>query len=285
VIWRNVPLLPALLLLGLVASLVIAWLVDWFLERRVGRAPAAPPATKGVQVTTIAVVNNTTTLSDADVQLACQALQLQITDDFAPLWGRDATVVAVPRGGPDSVGAWVIYLQDDISVQGALGYHDVTSDEVPLAYVGVNTCKTNGVDWRTCLGHEALEMLGDPWIVLAAQVDSATVYAYEACDAVEQSQYTKMVGTTSVPVTNFVTPEWFNEKPTPGAKYDFLGKLSGPRVLLPGGSYIGVGVAGSGGISWSQKNADGSVTAGLDPDDARRNVPQMCNRPQVRAAR
>jgi len=48
----------------------------------------------------IAVINATSdvVLSDAEAAPAVNALQEQVTSDFAPVWGTDADLTFVPRG-------------------------------------------------------------------------------------------------------------------------------------------------------------------------------------------
>jgi hypothetical protein len=89
----------------------------------------------------------------------------------------------------------------------------------------------SGSDWRTCLGHEALEELADP---LCNRLDPVfNRYLVESADPVEENGYT----IDGIPVTNFVTPSYFGFDT--GTRYDFnrqlTGNVSSPNGLLPGG--------------------------------------------------
>src|SRR2546425_8159515 len=81
---------------------------------------------------TIAVVNESTVLSDSQVRAALPAFQAQVHDDFAPAWGIDADLVFVPRGRYAPAGSWWLVILDNSDQADALGYHDVTSSGTPL---------------------------------------------------------------------------------------------------------------------------------------------------------
>src|SRR5262249_22512484 len=75
----------------------------------------------------IAVINESTVVSDADVKAAVAALQKQVSRDFAPAWGIDASLTFVPFGGNPSPDAWWLVILDNSDQAGALGYHDLTT--------------------------------------------------------------------------------------------------------------------------------------------------------------
>ena len=189
---------------------------------------------------TVAIVNLSSSVANADVEAALPDLQAQVGEDFAPLWGGPDALLAFRAPGP---GEWVLNVEDDSTVQGALGFHELAND-VPTAHVFARTAQQNGVDWRVTASHELLEMLADPRTNMAVVIDTSSnqdgtqgqLFMAEACDAVEQSSYQK----GSTPVSNFVTPAWFDPSAPAGGRFDFLNQLSAPLTLLPGGSYIGV---------------------------------------------
>ena len=76
----------------------------------------------------IAVINASTVLTDAQVQPAVSALQIQVHRDFAPVWGVDADLTFVPSGSQPAPGMWWLSILDTSDQAGALGYHDVTGD-------------------------------------------------------------------------------------------------------------------------------------------------------------
>src|SRR5260221_12102218 len=95
----------------------------------------------------IAVINASTVLTDDQVKAAVPALQMQVQRDFAPAWGTDADLTFVPKGTQPGPGAWWLVILDNSDVAGALGYHDVTSEGLPLGKVFAATDKQYGLNW------------------------------------------------------------------------------------------------------------------------------------------
>jgi hypothetical protein len=223
--------------------------------------PAPIPVVPAATVTpivkpTIAIINETTVLTDAEAAKAVPSFQKQVSGDFAPLWGRDANLVFVPRGGKVPPGAWQQALLDNADQAGALGYHDKTADGHPLGKIFVKTTQTYGGNWTVTASHELLEMLGDPDIVrcvfLQTAEEAGTLYAYEACDAVEDDSLGYTID--GIVVSDFVTQEWFD----PGhynTVFSFKRNVKSPLVLADGG-YIGYFKVGRG-SGWQQLTARG----------------------------
>jgi hypothetical protein len=140
----------------------------------------------------IAILNPSTVVKDADVQSALPAFQSQVSDDFAPVWGIDADLRLVPQGGKPNSGEWWIAILDDSDQAGALGYHDLTTDGLPLGKVFAKTDLTYGENWTVTTSHELLEMLADPNINLTVFDESQSggrLYAYEVCDPCEADAF------------------------------------------------------------------------------------------------
>jgi hypothetical protein len=180
---------------------------------------------------TLAIVNFTTTLQDNDVLEAIHAVNRQITENFIPIWGYGRTLEPlVPNfdpADPDQLAQErvpadsVIYLVDESSVPGALGFHDLNARDLPFGFVFV----LDPDDWTTTLSHEVLELVLDPTAnVLVPGPDprnpqNTVLHAYEACDAVERLSYS--IG--SIDVSDFVTPSYFTLGEAADSKNDFLG--------------------------------------------------------------
>jgi hypothetical protein len=156
----------------------------------------------------IAVLNRSTVLTDDQLQPVMAALQTQVRRDWAPVWGSDADLSFVPAGAQPAAGSWWLVILDDSNQAGALGYHDLTTEGLPLGKVFAHSDLTAGLQWSVTASHELLEMLGDPDINLTAFVQpdasSGTLYAYEVCDACEADQYGYAID--SVTVSDFVYP-------------------------------------------------------------------------------
>lgn len=204
---------------------------------------------------TIAILNESTVLSDAQVQPVVAALQKQVTNDFCPAWGlTPPTLHFVPKAQIAPLGAWQLVVLNSSDQAGALGYHDVTPEDLPLGKVFAGDDLKDGVSWSVTMSHELLEMLGDPLIDLAAVVQTAQksgrIYAYEACDACEDDSLGYLID--GIKVSDFVLPSWF--VPGSPAPYDHMKKIAKPLQILPGG-YIGY-LTFTSKKGWTQITAD-----------------------------
>ena len=192
----------------------------------------------------ISVVNHSTLFPAADLAPLVAALQIQVSRDFYPVWGVDAHLDAVPPGANPPPGYWVLGIFDDADQAGALGYHDVTPDGLPIGKVFVRLTLAQGSAVSSTASHELCEMLVDPDVNLCAEVDNARgvpirFYAYEVCDAPEADAYNYMIAINGVniAVSDFVYPSWFESFRTIGP-FDFGNHITRPFQILPGG-YIG----------------------------------------------
>jgi hypothetical protein len=236
-------------------------LMKWFLDLFRKAPTPAPVSTPVVPIDVsakpikIAVINQCSVLGDADVQPVVQALQTQVSRDFAPIYGIDAQLIFVPKGHAAPSGTWQLVLLDNSDQAGALGYHDLTNEGLPIGKVFAKTDIQYGANWTITTSHELLELLADPWINLTVFDQTSNtagkLYAYEVCDAPEADQYAYLIG--NVHVSDFVYPAWFG---VPGShtKFDHMGKITRPLQLLHGG-YIGVFDVTKGG-GWTQITAE-----------------------------
>ena len=200
----------------------------------------------------VSVINKSTAVSDADLQSKLPAFQKQVTRDFAPAWGIDATLKFVAKGAKPPAGSWWLVVFDDSDQAGALGYHDVTQDGLPLGKVFAGSDIKLGYNWTVTFTHELLEMLADPEINLTVfrqpNADSGVLYAYEVCDACEADEFGYPID--GVTVSDFVYPAWFEENRKPGTQFDQQKQITQAFQLLKGG-YIGIFDVNSG-TGWHQ---------------------------------
>ena len=204
----------------------------------------------------VSIVNESTVVSDADVRAAVPDLQTQVHRDFYPAWGIDADLAVVAKDAPIPPGSWVLAILDNSDQAGALGYHDLTAEGLPVGKVFAASDVQAGLSWTVTVSHELLEMLADPDINLTAFVENdaggGRLYAYEVCDACEDDSCGYKIGSTIV--SDFVFPAWFESFRQPGSTaFDFRGLISSPFELLAGG-YIGYFDVGSG-SGWQQLQA------------------------------
>jgi hypothetical protein len=205
----------------------------------------------------VAVINASTVLTDAQVQAVVPALQTQVHSHFAPAWGIDADLTFVPKTTKPAPGTWWLVILDNSDQAGALGYHDVTTEGLPLGKVFAGTDLQYGAQWTITASHELLEMLADPEIDLTVFVQpnarTGTLYAYEVCDACEADTLGYKIN--NVAVSDFVFPAWFESFRKPGStQFDHGKHITKPFELLPGG-YIGVFDVRSG-TGWHQLTAE-----------------------------
>ena len=179
----------------------------------------------------IAVVNFSGNLADQTVQDALRAVNRQIFEDFVPVWGNGRVMrlhaSAFDPAHPDTLAEdpvradSVIYLVDQATLPGALGYHDMNTRGVPVGFVFV----VDLAEWTVTLSHEALELIVDPTVNILVpgphphDAANTVLHAYEVCDAVERTSYE----IDGVRVSNFVTPHYFTVDDEPGQRNDFLG--------------------------------------------------------------
>jgi hypothetical protein len=206
--------------------------------------------------TKIAVFTVSTVVDDAQLQPVVAALQKQVSDDFAPAWGIDADLRFVPAGSKPKPGEWWLAVLDNSDQAGALGYHDLTQEGLPLGKVFAKTDQQYGEQWTGTASHELLEMLADPNINLTVFDESkegGRLYAYEVCDACEAEKFGYKID--GIPVSDFVYPSWFESfRKANSTQFDHTKKINRPFQLLSGG-YIGVYdiLQGSG---WKQLTAE-----------------------------
>jgi hypothetical protein len=204
---------------------------------------------------TIAVLNHCSVLSDQEVQAIVAALQKQVDNDWFPLWGSTANLQFVARRQAPPAGSWWLAFLDNSDQAGALGYHDVTSEGLPLGKVFAGSDKQFGYSPSVTASHELLEMLGDPDINLTALVDTGQgtgrLYAYEVCDPVEADNLGYDID--RVMVSDFVLPGYFESFRTIGP-FDFKNHLDKPFQLAPGGYISYMDISSSQG--WQQEQAE-----------------------------
>jgi hypothetical protein len=192
----------------------------------------------------IAVLNQSTRVSDDDVATMTRANASQVELDVAPLWDRSpAAVIYYDRAGTVPPNAHVITLVDAIEdqPQGVLGYHTEDRGGRLWGIVAANPELDAGKqaltgDWSisSVLSHEVLEMFIDPNCNLWASDDNGKVYSFEVCDPVEAPTY----DVDGVSVSNFVTPAWFDPLSVTRkhkTRFDKLGRLDAPFTILEGG--------------------------------------------------
>jgi hypothetical protein len=204
----------------------------------------------------IAVINESTLVSNADITTMCQAIQIQLDLHVLPAWNMKSATIKFYANKAQVPGyAWVVNMLDNSTQAGALGYHSLDNDVVD-AFIFAEPVLTNGgatlifdpsnPDQYTVsatLSHEVCEMVGDRFangFSVGPTLDTYNMYCQELCDPVENDSYGITVDGYTVAVSNFLFPSWFNPEATTklNAPFDYLGKLTAPFTMDAGGYMI-----------------------------------------------
>ncbi len=222
--------------------------------------PSPTPGSRALTVgPTVALINLSTVVTDAQITLMMAALQVQVDRDFGPVWMLGANIVQVTRGGTIPKGVWAMFIMDISDEAGALGYHDLTPDGFPVGKVFAKSDLQYGMSISVTVSHELMEMLLDPYISNTVFVQSSdttgVLYAYEVADAVEDDSLGYDIN--GILVSDFVTPAWFESFRKPNSvKFSFMGHVNAPFTLAVGG-YIGVFAVSPNTTGWTQRFAQG----------------------------
>jgi hypothetical protein len=181
----------------------------------------------------IAVFNKATIPLGVDLDDLIAALQVYINLYIVPVW---ATPAKLSKSNDFVAGSWAVVFLDDADAPGALAYHDLTPDGMPIAKVFVRTTLQNGDLVSVSTSHELVEMLVDPAInLMTTGPDKAAVYAYESADPVEALSFPA----NGIAMSDFVYPAYFESFRKPSSvKFDQMGKVTRPFEILSGGYQI-----------------------------------------------
>jgi len=235
----------------------------------------------------VSIINASDAVSDAECRSLTDALQIQVSRDFAPVWRIDANLTFVPKGQMPNPGTWWLSILDSTDRAGVLGHHDLTPDGLPIGKSFAATDKRYGFEWTVTASHELLEMLANPDVNLTVLVHpdqgDNKLYAYEVCDPCEDDACAYSIN--GIKVCNFVYPAYFQIFRQPGsAKFDHQGMLTAPiPTLLPGGYISAFDVNDSGGwqhiaaaIGDTGKPARAAVSGRVFSRRERRQKPRTC---------
>jgi len=110
----------------------------------------------------IGVTNESTVITDEQVQAAMRCLQAQVTGDFYPAYGILAELMWLPKERKPVPGQWQLIFADTSDQAGALGYHEATANGDPIGFIFVKDDIESSSSWTATASHELMEMLGDP---------------------------------------------------------------------------------------------------------------------------
>jgi len=207
-----------------------------------------------------ALVTRSRHVSAAALVRIAAACDMQMKEDFYPIWQRHADVIAYASEAAVPVHAWKVIVEDNIGNPNALGFH---SDELgqPVCYVSAQGGNLNAVS-ITC-SHEIIEATCDPFgnrLIDAAHPQNngqRVRILCEPCDPSEAKSYSRH---GNLPVSDFYFPEWFDDTQTANQKYSLMDALPGPRGIIQGGYMSFVDQNGQ----WWQLTQFGTTTVNLE---------------------
>jgi len=181
----------------------------------------------------IVCFNQATTALGVSYNMLIAAMQKYVDQFVAPVWGTPAKLI---KGSGFVKDAWAMVFLDNADQPGALAYHDLTPDGMPLAKVFVKTTVGNGDLVSVSASHELVEMLVDPAInLMTTGPDPKLMYAYESADPVEALSFP----VDGIPMSDFVYPSFFESFHKPrSVRFDAMNKVSKPFQVLAGGYQI-----------------------------------------------
>ena len=191
---------------------------------------------------------------------AVLAVQRQITEHFAPIWGCGASL-SLRKSPGLKTGCFADDLRDidgiiyispksktfaEAALKGrkidhASAFHYAEHAGIPCGFVFPEIAAQNKVTWSVLLSHEVLELIIDPDVnLLVGGVLPGTKHtilvAYEVCDPVQCTTYE----IDGVKVGNFVTPQYFKINPRRRGRFDdtnYLNEPLSPFGVAQGGCY------------------------------------------------
>ena len=182
---------------------------------------------------TIACFNRAVTPLGVNLDALIAAMQAYVDKHVAPVWGTPAKLTKTTGFVPNQ---WAMVFLDDADAPGALAYHDLTPDGLPLSKVFVRTTINNGDLVSVSASHELVEMLVDPAInLMTTGPDPKATYAYEGADPVEALSF----NVNGIPMSDFIYPSYFEIfRKSNSVPFDHLKKVSKPFQILAGGYQI-----------------------------------------------
>ncbi len=181
-------------------------------------------------MTNISVVNHSTVHLGISLEELCRIGMdyLELLGQFWP--GVQANLIATKVILPNTHA--LVIMDDPDQNQQLLGYRDQTPDGFPLAKCFAKAEMVEGVPVTVTFTHELGEFRVDPNNSKSAVNSDGVTHAVEICDPVEDNWFQH----NGIQVANFVFPSWYESfHKTGSTKFDYMGLLSRPFSMAPGG--------------------------------------------------
>lgn len=168
-----------------------------------------------------------------ELQRVATAVQTQILRDFGPVWTIRAELRVYSRSAAVPKESWVISVKarlDDHPGAGAVHYDKAGR---PFGMV------LDRPNWSQAFSHTCLEMLANPQSSRLVSVQSPkrgqgrVSMLVQPCDPCQADKYGYEID--GVRVSDFVTPQYYKGRRSPGVRYDHTGNIKSPLQVLDDG--------------------------------------------------
>jgi hypothetical protein len=180
----------------------------------------------------LAIVSRTRRLATRELKRAVNAIQAQITRDFAPAWQVSAHLERFASADDVPLGYWPVTIDDDIGDAGMVATHS-SRNGVPYGLIVYDE------GWSLSASHTILEMLVAPFgdrFIQGPSIHPPTKhpvrYLVQVCDPCEDRANAYEVD--GVVVSDFCTPDFWDSTAKEG-RFSFTGAVRRPRQVLRGG--------------------------------------------------
>jgi hypothetical protein len=195
----------------------------------------------------VVVVDQTTQgrFAAGQLSLICQGLTEHFCQQVADNLNLPAWQMQFSSDGSVPDGARVMLMMDNSDVPGAAGYHDENAQGIPESKIFVEDCLAAGYSVNdgpnsvsTVMDHEFKEMAFDE--ITTEWYDTGNGYqiAAEVCDPVENQGDAHVLRGQKVWCSDFVYLSYFDANSLGTATYNWLGGITAPFTILPGGYSI-----------------------------------------------
>lgn len=185
-------------------------------------------------ISSIGVINYSSSATDAEVATWAAACQEQMRRDVAPIWSIPAPQLQMvgQNAAPPAVDAWMVVVNDAQQRYG-LGWHDLGPNGEPTGYVLVDYTQQNIQEPSRVFSHEVIEMCVDPTAERSVQI-GGVLYMVEPGDILSMDSQGNTIN--AVLCSGFAYPSYYMLET--GAPYDSGGYLTGPCPTMIHGTML-----------------------------------------------
>lgn len=189
----------------------------------------------------IAIINQSSLVSDDQIVLMTRAVQSQVSLHLLPAFNLKTTTLKFFSDITKIPGhAWVICFANDNANDSQLQKDFQNNNDLVNSFIYCQTLIDNNESISATLSREVCEMItnrfSNIWMT-GPMTLSGSEYAYNICEPVAKDEYTITVDGIGIKVANFVFPSFFNmnaAKPE-NMPFDYLKLLSAPFTTTDGG--------------------------------------------------